>query len=83
MSDRLRGFVVLLMALAALTACSSASEAPPVESRAETEVAPVAKPTGLTIPAIDVQVDQLMELAVSPEGRCRRPTTPSPSAGTP
>jgi hypothetical protein len=36
-------------------------------------VAPVAKPTGLTIPAIDVQVDQLMELGVSPEGKMQTP----------
>jgi sortase (surface protein transpeptidase) len=73
MSNSLRGFAVLLVALAALTACSSASKTPPAESRADTEVAPVAKPTGLTIPAIDVQVDQLMELSVTPEGKMQTP----------
>jgi hypothetical protein len=73
MSDRLRGFVVLLVALAALTACSFVSEIPPAESRAETEVAPVAKPTGLTIPAIDLQVDSIMELGVTPDGKMQTP----------
>jgi sortase (surface protein transpeptidase) len=73
MSDRLRGLVVLLVALAALTACSSAPEAPPAESRTETEVAPVAKPTGLSIPAINVHVAQLMELGVTSEGKMQTP----------